>query len=76
MPRPPTPNMLAPIVRAQTPDDAALSAMFGPAQDALQRDAGRQDIPVDLIDDNPWQPRQDYDGIDELAADIQRNTWT
>jgi ParB/RepB/Spo0J family partition protein len=73
MPRPPTPNMLAPIVRAQTPDDAALSAMFGPAQDALQRNAGRQDIPLDLIDDNPWQPRQDYDGINELAADIQRN---
>lgn len=73
MPRQPTPPDLLATVRAQTPDDAALSAMFGPAQDALQRDAGRQDIPVDLIDDNPWQPRQDYDGIDELAADIQRN---
>lgn len=73
MARATTPDILGAIVRAQTPDDAALVAMFGPAQDALQRDAGRQDIPLDLIDDNPWQPRQDYDGIDELAADIQRN---
>lgn len=66
-PRNPTPDIMA-HVRAQTPDDAALNAMFGPAHEARQRDAGRQDIPVDLIDDNPWQPRQDYDGIDELAA--------
>lgn len=66
-PRNPTPDIMA-TVRAQTPDDAALAAMFGPVQDE-----GRQDIPLDLIDDNPWQPRQDYDGIDELAADIQRN---
>ena len=68
MPRQPTPPDLLATVRAQTPDDAALAAMFGPVQDE-----GRQDIPLDLIDDNPWQPRQDYDGIDELAADIQRN---
>lgn len=75
-PRNPTPDILGTagaIVRARTPDDAALNAMFGPASDALQRDRGRQDIPLDLIDDNPWQPRQDYEGIDELAADIQRN---
>jgi ParB family chromosome partitioning protein len=69
-PRNPTPDILAPVAadgsRANT-DDAALAAMFGPVA------GGRQDIPVDLIDDNPWQPRQDYDGIDELAADIQRN---
>lgn len=68
MPRQPTPPDLLATVRAQTPDDDALAAMFGPVQDE-----GRQDIPIDLIDDNPWQPRQDYDGIDELAADIQRN---
>lgn len=68
MPRQPTPPDLLATVRAQTPDDASLAAMFGPVQDE-----GRQDIPLDLIDDNPWQPRQDYDGIDELAADIQRN---
>lgn len=75
-PRKPTLDILdttGAIVRAQTPDDASLRAMFGPAHEARQRDAGRQDIPVDLIDDNPWQPRQDYEGIDELAADIQRN---
>ena len=75
-PRNPTPDILntaGAIVRAQTPTSDELTAIFGPAQDALQRDAGRQDIPVDLIDDNPWQPRQDYEGIDELAADIQRN---
>ncbi len=73
MPRPPTPDILGAAVRARTPDDASLNAMFGPARDALQRDAGLQDIPVDLIDDNPYQPRTDYVAIEELAADIQRN---
>lgn len=37
------------------------------------RDAGIQNIPVDLIDDNPYQPRTEYAGIDELAEDITRN---
>lgn len=63
MPRNPTPDILA-GVRTQTPDDASLFAMFGHVDDE-----GRQDIPVDLIDDNPWQPRQDYDGIDEIDGD-------
>lgn len=67
-PRKPTPDDLLATVRARTPDDASLAAMFGPLPSE-----GRQDVPLDLIDDNPWQPRQDYDGIDELAADIQRN---
>lgn len=35
--------------------------------------ANIEDISLDLIDDNPYQPRADYIGIGELAADIGRN---
>lgn len=31
------------------------------------------DIPLDQIDDNPYQPRQDYEFIQDLADDIARN---
>lgn len=80
MPRPPTPDILA-DVRAQTPADDLVAVVGAPRTGSpdWERLMGRaaptglQDIPLDLIDDNPWQPRQDYAGIDELAADIQRN---
>jgi ParB/RepB/Spo0J family partition protein len=29
--------------------------------------------PLELIDDNPYQPRSEYAGIEELAADIEAN---
>ena len=35
--------------------------------------AALQDVPVGMIDDNPFQPRTDYTGIEELAADIAAN---
>jgi len=40
-PRKPTLDTLGAIVRAQTPTSDELTAIFGPAQDALQRDAGQ-----------------------------------
>jgi hypothetical protein len=42
------------------------------AKNAVRRD-GIQDVPVEQIDDNPFQPRVEYSGIEELAADIAAN---
>lgn len=74
MPRQPTPPDLLATVRAQTPDDAALSAMFGPAGD------GERIVQIALhaLDDNPFQHRtagmdDDDPGLIELSADIKTN---
>lgn len=69
MPRP-TPDILAPLgsSRANT-SDLLVDILTGP----VQPHEGLQLIPVHLIQDNPYQPRTDYTGIDELAEDIQRN---
>lgn len=73
MTRQPTPTLLAdPPVSIQ--DDVAL--IFAPAAPVdLSFDAGVVPVPLDLIDDNPWQPRQTYDpaALEELAASIERN---
>ena len=52
-------------------DDVKL-IMGDPDATPVRRD-GIQDVPVGMIDDNPFQPRMDYTGIEELAADIATN---
>ena len=52
-------------------DDVKL-IMGDPDATPVRRD-GIQDVPVGMIDDNPFQPRTDYTGIEELAADIATN---
>lgn len=52
-------------------DDVKL-IMGDPDATSVRRD-GIQDVPVGMIDDNPFQPRVDYTGIEELAADIAAN---
>jgi ParB/RepB/Spo0J family partition protein len=68
MARQATPDLLAEAVDATPRDDVEL--VFG-APGASR--AALQDVPVGLIDDNPFQPRTDYTGIEELAADIAAN---
>ena len=68
MARQATPDLLAEAVDATPRDDVAL--VFG-APGASR--TALQDVPVGLIDDNPFQPRVEYSGIEELAADIAAN---
>ena len=68
MARQATPDLLAEAVDATPRDEVEL--VFG-APGASR--AALQDVPVGLIDDNPFQPRTDYTGIEELAADIAAN---
>lgn len=68
MARQATPDLLAEAVDATPRDDVEL--VFG-APGASR--AALQDVPVGMIDDNPFQPRTDYTGIEELAADIAAN---
>ena len=68
MARQATPDLLAEAVDATPRDDVEL--VFG-APGASR--AALQDVPVGMIDDNPFQPRTDYTGIEELAADIASN---
>ena len=68
MARQATPDLLAEAVDAAPRDDVEL--VFG-APGASR--AALQDVPVGMIDDNPFQPRTDYTGIEELAADIAAN---
>ena len=74
MPRQPTPPDLLATVRAQTPDDASLAAMFGPVAD------GERIIQIALVDldDNPFQRRtagiaDDDPALLELSADIAQH---
>lgn len=62
-----TPDLLGEAIPS---DDPSLATMFG-APGASR--AALQDVPVGMIDDNPFQPRTDYTGIEELAADIAAN---
>ena len=84
MTRQTTPTILAALNAAKAiQDDVAL--IFAPAADPPAAPAGAsapgsrtgavQDIHLDLIDDNPWQPRQTYDplALEELAGSIERN---
>lgn len=74
MTRSATPDVLGDHVRAQTPDDASLRAMFGPPAD------GERIVQIALhaLDDNPFQRRtagmaDDDPGLLELSADIKTN---
>lgn len=70
MARQTTPDLLGAMM---PPDDLSLAAMIGaPGALPIQRD-GIQNVPVEWIDDNPFQPRVEYSGIEELAADIASN---
>lgn len=65
--RKPTPELMDPVVGGELDIDA-VSVVFGST--AL---TGVQAIPIEMIDDNPFQPRENYAGIEELAADIAAN---
>jgi ParB/RepB/Spo0J family partition protein len=72
-PRNPTPDIMA-DVRAQTPDDASLRAMFGPPAD------GERIVQIALhaLDDNPFQRRtagmaDDDPSLVELSTDIAQH---
>ena len=70
MTRQTTPNLLDEPLPA---NDPSLEAIIGaPGTLSVRRD-GIQDVSVEHIDDNPVQPRAEYTGIDELAADIATN---
>lgn len=73
MARQPTPDVFkdALAVSKVIQDDVRLIMGDGGAT-PVRRD-GIQDVPVGMIDDNPFQPRLEYSGIEELAADIAAN---
>lgn len=68
MTRQPTPDLLAEAVDLAPRDDVVL--VFGAPGEGR---TALQDVPVGMIDDNPFQPRVEYTGIEELAADIGAN---
>ena len=69
------------MARQATPNDLLAEAADATPRDDVELVFGApgasrtalQDVPVGLIDDNPFQPRTDYTGIEELAADIAAN---
>lgn len=67
MPRRTTPDDLLRPAAAANVDE--LTLVFGVAEETAG--GWLQEVDVDLIDDNPYQPRVEYVRIEELAAEIQ-----
>ena len=73
MARQPTPNIFQDALAAGKAIQDDVRLIMGDSSATHVRRDGLQDVPVELIDDNPFQPRAEYTGIEELAADIAAN---
>lgn len=80
MARKATPDLLAEMDVSQETKPASsrmvdvFAALDGTAPVAIFDAARTPDlVPIDAIDDNPYQPRQAYNGIEELAENIRLN---
>ena len=62
-------------VSQETPVSNLLVDIFGeePAVPVFNYHDVSEMVPLDVIDDNPYQPRVRYNGIDELAENIRQN---
>lgn len=76
MARQTTPNTLLTDVSQETrPASSLLVDIFGegPAVPVFNYHDVSEMVPLDAIDDNPYQPRVHYNAIDELAENIRQN---
>lgn len=73
MARQPTPDIFQDALAAGKAIQDDVRLIMGDSSATHVRRDGLQDVPVELIDDNPFQPRAEYTGIEELAADIAAN---